>query len=119
VAAERADAQRAGAGHLHERAHESGDEQPGALVDGIGVGPQRRGGGGRGAEEAVARPNSHEHGLLVARALLAQFAAAALELRVEQRLQARDARPLEDRRREIVHDRTNATRAPGSVRSPP
>ena len=119
LAAEVARAHGACPGDLDQRAHECGDQQPGALADGVGVGAERRGGGRDGAQGAVAGGHGDQHRLLVAGALLAQLAGAALELRVEQRPQARAARPLEDRRREIVHDRTNATRAPGSVRSPP
>ena len=109
----------AGAGHLDERAHQRGDQQPGALVDGVGVGAQR----GRGRRHRAQRPlgaaHGDEHGLLVARALAGELERPAVELGVEQRAQPRDARPLGDRRREIVHDASNATRASTSVRSHP
>ena len=68
------------AGHLDQRAHERGHQQPGPLVDGIGVGAEGRGGGRDGAQDAVAGAHGDDHGLLVARALLAQLASAALEL---------------------------------------
>ena len=46
------------AGDLDERADERGDEQPGALVDGVGVGAQRRRDGRDGAQRrrSAARP---------------------------------------------------------------
>ena len=106
-------------GHLDQRADERGDQQPGALVDGVGIGAERGRGRRHGAQRAVRGADGDQHGLLVARALLAQLAGPAVELGFEQRLQARDARPLEDRRREIVHDSGNATRASSSVRSSP
>ena len=84
----------AGARHLDQRAHERGDQQPGALVDGIGIGAQAPGGrGATRAQRLAGAAHGDEDGLLVARALGAQLAGAALELGVEQRSQPRDAVP--------------------------
>ena len=107
------------AGHLDERAHQGGDQQPGALADGVGIGAQRGRGGRHRAQRPVGAAHGDEDGLLVARALAGQLERSAVQLGVEQGPQPRDARPLGDRRREIVHDRLNATRASTSVRSHP
>jgi hypothetical protein len=103
VVADGAGAHLAVAGRLDERADERGDEQPGALVDGLGVGAQRgRGGCGR-AQAAGRGADRDDHRLLVARALLRELANAAPQLRVEQDAQAGGAGAVLECRGQIFH----------------
>ena len=119
VAAERAHPQRARAGDLHERAHERGDQQPRALVDGVGVRAQRGPRGRHGAQRPLGGAHGDDHGPLVARALAHELAGATLELGLQQRAQPRRSGEVAlpgEHRREIVHDHRNATQASSSVR---
>ena len=103
VPGDRAGQRRARAGDLDERSDQRGDEQPRALVDGVGVGPQRRCGRRDGPHRRGGRGDGDDHRRVVARALARQLGVAARELGFEQRTHPRRALCARHGRPEVVH----------------